>query len=322
MAHSKPLSRNKMPPSNLNLALMNLFVGMCKGIAGLPRDFRDLQYVDKWIELRFANADQEQVAPELIVSSRRLNHTILFEWKSGPNFEADQLRRYSRVTQADLRERAVLSIEETGSHDVTVVGLQEHAERLTIGIEQGPYAFPLLLVTNDGLTIHQNRFQRNETDAVFRPLLAIDWGNVPNYFFPVDVDSELWEFAELAIPKALELMGKGEARILLRDLEETIHCWNVLAPAYQGRLRTKLCDTLDRACQRDFEPYIRRNRDRGAGERLGRHWDIISNPIAGSSDKRQKEWKKMGLLYKRFVEFLRTGRNVPEQQELNLRDPA
>jgi len=311
-----------MPPSNLNLALMNLFVGMCKGLTGLPRHFRNLQYVDKWIELRFANADQEQVAPELIVSSRRLNHTILFEWKAGPNFEADQLRRYSRVTQDDLRERAGLAVEETGSHDIAVIGLQEHAERLTMGIAQGPYAFPLLLVTDNGLAIHQNRFRPNETDAVFRPLLAIDWGKLPNYFFPVDVASELWEFAECVIPKVLELMGKGEARILPGDLEETILCWKVLSRDYQGRLRTKLCDTLDRACQKQFEPYIRRNRDRGAGERLGRHWDIINNPIAGSSDKRQKEWKKLGSLYKQFVEFLRTGRNVPEQQELNLRGDA
>lgn len=307
-----------MPPSNLNLALMNLFVGMCKGLAGLPRNFRNLQYVDKWIELRFANTDQEQVAPELIVSSRRLDHTILFEWKSGPNFEADQLRRYSRVTQDDLRERAGLAVEETGSHDVAVIGLQEHAERLTMGIAKGPYAFPLLLVTEDGLAIHENRFRPNETDAVFRPLLAINWGNVPNYFFPVDVDSESWEFAELVIPKVLELMGNGEARILQSDLEETIHCWNVLSREYQGRLRTKLCDTLDRACQQQFEAYIRRNRERGARERLGHHWDIIDNPIAGSSDKRAKEWKKLGSLYKQFVEFLRTGSNVPEQQVFNL----
>lgn len=66
-----------------------------------------------------------------------------------------------------------------------------------MGIAQGGYTFPLLLVTDDGLAIHQNRFRPNETDAVFRPLLAINWADVPNHFFRVDVDSELWEFAEL-----------------------------------------------------------------------------------------------------------------------------
>lgn len=311
-----------MPPSNLNLTLMNLFVGMCKGVVGLPRDFRNLQYVDRWIELRFGNADQEQVAPELVVSSRLLNHTILLEWKTGPNFEADQLRRYSRVTQDDLRQRAVLAVDETGSHDVAVIGLQEHRERLMIGLAEGPYEFPFVLVTDDGLAIHHNRFQQNLTDAVFRPLLTINWDNIPHQFFPVDADSELWEFAELVIPKVLELMSEGEGRILPRHLEETVPCWNVLSPDYQRQLRAKLCNTLDRACQRQFEPYIRRNRERGARERLGRHWDIISHPIAGFSDKRQKEWKKLGALYKQFVEYLKTGRNVPEQQELDLRDNA
>lgn len=307
-----------MPPTNLNLALMNLFVGMCKGVAGVPRHFRNLRYVDKWIELKFANSGQELVAPELIVSSRQLNHTVLFEWKSGPNLEGDQLRRYSRVTQDDLRERAGLAVEEIGSHDVAVIGLEEHHERLAMGINQGAYTFPLLLATDRGLVIRLNRFIPNETDAVFRPLLEVNWDTVPTYFFPVDVDSELWEFAELAMPKVLELMGNGEARILMRDLEETIPCWKVLSGDYQGRLRAKLYEALDRACEGQFKNFIRRNREGGARERLGRHWDIINNPIAGSSDKRQKEWKKMVSLHKQFVEYLRTGRDVPEQQELNL----
>ena len=176
-----------MPPNKLNLALMNLFVGMCKGVAGVPRHFRNLRYVDKWIELQFANSDQEVITPELIVSSRQLNHTILFEWKSGPNLEADQLRRYSRVTRDDLRERAGLAVEEIGSHDVGVIGLEEYRERLAMGINEGGYTFPLLLATEQGLAIHMNRFIRNETDAVFRPLLEINWETVPNYFFPVDV---------------------------------------------------------------------------------------------------------------------------------------
>src|SRR5439155_17222686 len=101
----------------------------------------------------------------------------------------------------------------------------------------------------------------------------IDWGKVPSYFFPGDADSELWEFAELVIPKVLELMGNGEARILLRHLEEVIPCWTLMAGEYQGRLRTKIHEVMNRASQRQFEPYIRANRDAGARGRLGPHWD-------------------------------------------------
>jgi hypothetical protein len=50
--------------------------------------------------------------------------------------------------------------------------------------------------------------------------------------------------------------------------------------------------------------------------RLRHHWDITSNPISGSSDKRTREWKKLMSLYEQFLEFLRTGRDLPEQRVL------
>jgi hypothetical protein len=306
-------------PSNLNLALMNLFIGMCKGVAGLPRDFRNLAYADKWIELGFANAQGEQVRPELIIASRELHHTILLEWKGGPNTEADQLRRYAGVTTADLRERAALAPDETERHDVAIIGREEYAERFAMGVDEGRYPFPVLLVSDDGITIHRNRFLPEQTDVIFRPRLEIDWGNVPSKFFPVDVDSEPWEFAELVIPMVLEQMGNGETRILERHLEETIPCWSMMPGDYQRRVRTKMFEVMDQASRRQFQPYLRENRDRAARERLRRHWDIVENPLAGSSDRRTKEWKAMGTLYKQFVEFLRTGRQVPEQHELDLR---
>jgi hypothetical protein len=305
-------------PSNLNLALMNLFVGMCKGVAGLPRALHELGYGDRWIELSFANARQEQVVPELIISSRELNHTILFEWKGGANTEADQLRRYDGVTTADLRERAGLAPDEIAAHDVAIIGKQEYADRFAIGVERGEYTFPVLLASDDGIAIHRNRFVPDQTDGVFRPILEIDWGKVPNYFFPVDADSELWEFAEVLIPHVLQLMGDGETRILERHLEETMRSRSMTPREYQRRLRTKMIEVMDQATRRQFAPYFRRNRNQGAGERLGRHWDIISNPISGSSDKRTKEWKKLMALYEQFLEFLRTGRDLPEQRVLPL----
>lgn len=305
-------------PSNLSRALMNLFIGMCKGVAGLPRDLHNLAYGAKWIEYGFTNAQGEQVVPELIIASRQLGHAILWEWKSGANTEAPQLRRYAGVTTADLRERAFLAVEETATHDVAIVGLQQHAERLGIGIIAGPYPFPLVLATAIGLQISLNRFVPDQTDRIFRPL-EIDWDKVPHNFFPVDADSELWEFAELLIPKVLELMGNGETRILLRQLEEAIPCWHLMAGRYQGQIRAKIHEVMHLATERQFEPYLRANRGGARGAGLGPHWDVINNPISHSSDRRAQEWKRMGSLHRQFLEFMQTGRVVPEQQQLDLR---
>lgn len=73
--------------------MLNLFIGLCKGVVGLPQDFRRLHYQEQAVELRFTNAQGEAVVPELIIASRAIHHTILFEWKSGANADADQLRR-------------------------------------------------------------------------------------------------------------------------------------------------------------------------------------------------------------------------------------
>ncbi|MGB8540804.1 MAG: hypothetical protein WCD49_04120 [Candidatus Acidiferrales bacterium] len=308
----------KPVPSKLNLALMNLFLGMCKGAAELPRHFRVLGYSDKCVELGFQNSAGELVVPELIVASRRLGHSILFEWKSGPNTDEDQLRRYSEVTAADLLERATLSPEESASHDIALIGYEEFAERLAIPIDANSYPFPLLLVTDDGLDIFRNRFTPDDTDRIFRPRLEFDWDKVPSYFFPVDADFELWEVAELLIPRIMELMGQGEARVLITQLEQAIPSWNIMAPPYRGRLRAKINTVMSHACERQFRAYIQLNRDGGARNRLGPHWDIVNNPILAVSDRRNREWKRLGAQQKAFLDFLRTGGDLPEQGVLNL----
>jgi hypothetical protein len=308
-------------PSKLNRALMNLFVGMCRGVAGLPRHFRVLEYLDKWIELGFENSAGDLVVPELIVSSRREHHSILFEWKSGQNADEDQLRRYAHVTGADLRDRAHLSPDETASHNIVLVGFSEAADRLAVGMDNNNYPFVLLLVADAGLEPVRNRFTPEDTDRAFRPYLAIDWDTVPSYFFPVDVDSELWEFAEVLVPRIFELMGRGEPRIMLAQLEDAIPCWNVLARNYQGRLRDKIHAVMRQACQNQFEQYIRPNRDHGARNRLGVHWDIINNPVARVSDGRNAEWRRLATKQRAFLELLRNHGNLPEQGILDLLQP-
>jgi hypothetical protein len=305
-------------PSKLSSSLMNLFIGMCKGAADLPRDLRTLGYSDKWIELGFQNSESELVVPELIVSSRQLGHSILFEWKSGENTEEAQLRRYACVTSADLRERANLSPDECEFHDVALVGLEEFIQRLVIGIEASNYPFPVLSVTDSGLEPFRNRFTPDDTDHIFRPRLEVDWEKVPSYFFPVDANSELWEFGELLIPRIMELMSQAEPRILITHLEQAIPCWHIMARDYQGRLRSKIHSVMRQACQRHFAAYIRANRDAGARGRLGTHWDIIHNPVAALADQRSKEWKKLGAQQKAFLEFLKTNGNLPEQGVLDM----
>jgi hypothetical protein len=108
--------------SDFNLKMLNLWIGLCRGEAGLPLDIRHLGYKHKWIELRFLNSHGEDVKPELIIASDRIGHTVLLEWKAGANTEQDQLRRYSGVDQQDLVQKVALTPVEASSHDTCVLG--------------------------------------------------------------------------------------------------------------------------------------------------------------------------------------------------------
>lgn len=170
---------------SFNTELFNLFLGMCKGVIGVPDDLRRLGYADRCIEFSFTNSRNEAVVPELIIASSQLQHSVLLEWKQGANTDADQLRRYAGVTSEDLREKAFLLEGEYNSHDTVIIGLAEHADRLVIGIEQGAYNFPVLVRSDAGLAKVRNTFTAEQTERVFQPRLEIDWATIPTYLYPL-----------------------------------------------------------------------------------------------------------------------------------------
>lgn len=304
--------------SNFNLQMMNLFLGMCRGVAGLPRDLRDLGYRDKWVEFKFANSRGEAVVPELVIASGRLKHTMLLEWKSGQNTDGDQLRRYAGVTPEDLRTRALLTAEESHAHDVVLIGLAEYEDRLVIAIDRDHHPFPVLVRDAEGLVPVRNGFRVGEADGVFRPKLLVDWGGVPTFLYPLDVASETWEFAEMVIPKVLEQMAQGAPRILLKEVAQAVvPCWGVVDRQHQQELEKKMFGVMDCACRRDFRAFFRRNKTAGSRTHTPT-WDVVSNPLAGAPDRRQREWRGMRKRQEALIDFLRTGREVPEQGELEL----
>lgn len=301
---------------SLNLRLLNLFIGMCKGAAGLPRDLYELGFRDEGVEIKFTNSERRTVAPELIISSERLHHTVLFEWKEGPNTDADQLRRYSRVETNDLVEKALLTRNKCGVHDFTIIGLGEHRERLPIGVADGGYEFPVLVTVPNGIEPILNRFHLRETDAVFRPLLEINWATLPTWFFPLDAESELWEFAEHAIPLVLQDMQRGVPRILASDLlRRMVPHWDTMRNDYKTLLLQRIETVMDRASRREFSQNLTRN-TRAKARTGSATWDVRENPLVGEADKRHKAFRRMRTRQANLIAYFK---DPQRQEELALR---
>lgn len=302
--------------SNFNLSLMNLLIGMCKGASGLPRDLWDLGYVDKWIELGFPNSEGRTVVPELIIASRKLRHCVLFEWKSGNNTETDQLNRYSKITEDDLRQRAFLTAAESERHDVAIIGADEHRERIAIAIDREGHPFPLLIAVSGGIEIVRNVFKEDQLDKVFRPRLSVQWENIPTSFLPVDRDSKLHEFAEVIIPEVLQNMARNESRVLLDPLTHRIFpLWDYVGAKYQSELRSKVREVMSRAVAAEFQNYVRRNKSAEQKTHTPT-WDITLNPFTGSGRSKRTELRRMKVLQSSFIQSLRSEEAGPYQEKL------
>src|SRR5262245_33586821 len=111
--------------SSFNRRMVNLWIGLCRGVSGLPRDLFDLGYEDRWIDHKFQNQDREVVNPDLMVASRDEANTLVLEFKSGANTDDDQLRKYARIAQDDLVRGAFIERNAATSHDIVVVGLAD-----------------------------------------------------------------------------------------------------------------------------------------------------------------------------------------------------
>ena len=297
---------------SFSLTMLNLWIGMCRGVAGLPKDLRKLGYQDKSIEYGFANQDLQKVVPDLVLASEQMSHTLLLEWKSGANTEADQLRRYSRVNQKDLQTRAFISPSAARSHDVTVVGRDEHVDRLRMGLDAGGYAFPLLLADGEGLALSHNQFQIPQLANLFSPRLSINWDQVPSMFVPLDADSALWEVAEVVGPKMLQYMCERRPQVALNDIcADICNTWGIMGQPPKEALRRRVREVLSLAARQHFRAYLRWV---GAVGRI----EIVANPLDLEPDKRTVAYRKLRTVQKKFIESLRIGRAGDGGEQLEL----
>jgi len=301
---------------SFSLQLLNLWIGLCRGAAGLPSDLRRLGYNDRWIEHGFINSNGEKVVPELILRSIRAKHTMLLEWKEGKNTDPDQLRRYLDVTKEDLTQRPFIDPRAASSFDVAIIGKAEFAERLRLGIDKGEHDFPLLLVESSGIRLDMNQFSNDSLNAVFEPRLRIDFSKVPTSFVPFDGDSDLWVVADCVISKIVEYMLRGQPHVLLGRLaEDTVPTWGIMSPQHQKHLRNnKIFQVVEQAARYEFRKYLKRNHQ---VERV-KHtptWDILNNPLDLGADRRSRGFRTLQDQKEGFVEALRTGKRRALQLE-------
>ena len=286
--------------------MLNTWIGLCDGCAGLPDCFHQMGFAPEWIEGTFSNSQHEMVNPELVISSVKEECTLLFEWKSGANTEADQLMRYAAVVSDDLVKGLHIGKKATAKHDIVVICRDENSGRIRIGLEN-KFQFPLLSVDLQGFTLLSNHFSAGNVDAQFKPTLSIDWDLAPTSYVPLDHASEFWEIAEAVVPVLIKFLQNRQPRVELDDVCRAV-CpqWRITGPPERSQFRGRLNSVIGSACKEYLKDHMHI-----AGNRVVFHnWNEIS------PKQRRKTLRELRAAHTTFISYLRTGERPSLQDNL------
>jgi hypothetical protein len=306
---------------SFNLEMLNLVVAMCRGVdPGVPDILRRLGYVEHQIELEFGNSGEpsRNVRPEIITTSREQGHTLLWEWKSGGNLDEDQLRRYQSVTPEDLRARAYVSPEAARLLDVVlVVPARKAADCSTVLVGLG-VSFPLLSKTQDAIYLSANQFAVAPLSEAFQEGVTLDCGALTLGYFPVDLESPGWVWAERLGQAFLQEMHRRTPRVDCEHLARSLfRTWGFLAASLKTPYLKKIATAVEDMARNELRGYIIRNRELKG---IARAWDIVNNPLDASSENRTQQYQKLQGLLSTCIERLRDAEEPQDQMSLGLEE--
>jgi hypothetical protein len=263
---------------HFNLKVLNVWIGLCRGVPGLPPDLRLLGYEDAAIERSFQNQAGGTVVPEVIARSEPERHAILVESKSGSNLDEDQLQRYSEVSSQDLVERAFIPPAAAEACDTAIVADDQHVAQLLEALNGCGHAMPLLAVTETGISLKANGFQRNPIGEAFTPELPISWADVPLMYVPIDAESKAWEVADVVIPKAIAHMGQRVPQVGVEQLSQEA-CqlsWGQIGPTGRSGIQARVREVLKDASTEELSEWLVFD-ERGSG-----HVKFQNNPFSAA----------------------------------------
>jgi len=99
-----------MTISSKNVLILRTLISLCKNDKKLPHVFYDLGYTQILIDKTVRLPDSRTVEPDLVISSRQQNHTIVWESKSGRNIENNQAKKLAQITANAFTEQLMLNV--------------------------------------------------------------------------------------------------------------------------------------------------------------------------------------------------------------------
>lgn len=172
-------------------------MGLCKGQKNWVSTLRDLQYNVEIIEqsVRTTGDGSHVVKPDVIKLSKKRNHAIVIDCKSGGSDE-DQLERYQTLTKEDVLRWVDPPSKDQFTFDVCIADFENNHEKIKNNTK-----FPVITFNKNSIT-KTNTFSESTLDKAFAKPIDTTGMMPPLDYYPFS------EFDEdpVIIPRLLRIM--------------------------------------------------------------------------------------------------------------------
>jgi hypothetical protein len=222
---------------------MNYVIGLCKGNKAWASVLRDLQYSVEYIEQSIRTSSNQLVKPDVIKVSKKRNHAIVIDCKSGTS-DADQLSRYNTLTKEDLLRWVDVPSKEQFTFDVCVVDFENNHKDI-----MSTTNFPIITFSKNTITKSNNFSETNLDSALSKPIDITEMMPPSDYypFSEFDTDSVIIpRVLRIMVTVALKKMRGGQdvfdQTIFTTDeILQMIHpLWKALSVEHRESLRERI----------------------------------------------------------------------------------
>ncbi len=256
-----------MTPSSKNVLIMRTLIALSKRDRKLPTIFYDLGYSQLLIEYKINLSNNQKVVPDLIMSSRQQNHTIVWESKSGRNIENDQAERFTRIQPADFKDKLMLNVSIDGDFTFDIAYACDGAQCQNIRVDLDRLSqegiavgeFPVVgFFDDDGIRKDSGSFKEDTIEKLLCSGISVDFNKITPDYYPFDKDSPKYEMAHFVVRSIVGAAARQEASFSSEQIAEDSYgsSWRYLSNKGKNDISSKVEDILDEARRRELRRYL------------------------------------------------------------------
>lgn len=242
-------------------ALVNGIIGLVEGAHQWPRTLRDYGFEVVRVETEFINSAGETVRPDVITSSRKFNHSLVFDLKSG-TVEERSLVKLGNIDADDLTFKVGVPFtdKDTHSFDPIIACFEDNLPGVLSAISDSNQDFAVLCFYPDAMRLVRGELGLPRLSKEVTGGVPLDLSVVPLSFLPFNGNSPPKDIVPHLCQALVSLLVNGCPGFSLPQICEASNpMWRRLSGDDRQILLKRTRQLVDRLSEVELQEYVEKD---------------------------------------------------------------